>query len=268
MSARDAWSAFDAGDVARALRETRFHLAWRALTDSTNDDAAALLGDSAAAGRILAADYQAQGRGRHARAWVAPAGSSLLCTTILPDAIAASSLWAVPFWCAVAVADAVEETTGARLGLQWPNDLLLDGRKCCGILSVSRVQGGKAFVACGVGLNVTRPVAAGAQAELRAIDPQPAFISDCAPAARREQLLIALARRYDAQLPLLEDPAAVARRWEARAQLYGTTYRILRDGETLAFEASARRIADDGSLIVLRAGREERIGLADARVLR
>ncbi len=265
MSGKEAWSAFDAAGVALALRETRFHLDWREATDSTNDDAAALLGDGAAAGRILAVDYQAQGRGRHARAWLAPPGSSLLCTAILPEAIAASALWALPFWCALAVAGAVEETTGLRLALQWPNDLLLDGRKCCGILSVSRVQGAKAFVACGVGLNVVRPLSS---AELLALDPQPAFLSERAPDVRREPLLIALAQQYQTQFELLADPAAVARRWEVRANLYGTTYRILRDGDATPFEAEGRRIAGDGALIVMRAGREERIGLADARVLR
>jgi BirA family biotin operon repressor/biotin-[acetyl-CoA-carboxylase] ligase len=268
MSAGDAWSAFAVDEVALALRETRFHLVWRAQTESTNDDAAALLGDAAAAGSIIAADYQARGRGRHARAWVARPGSSLLCTTILPEPIAASSLWAVPFWCALAVADAVEETTGLRLALQWPNDLLLEGRKCCGILSVSRVQGANAFVACGTGINVVRPGDPGAEAELRALDPQPAFLSDSAAGVRREPILVALARRYEAQLGLLDDPAAVARRWELRANLHGTTYRILRDGEAAPFEALARRIAPDGALIVSRAGREEQIGLADARVLR
>ena len=268
MSAQDAWSAFDVDDVARALSGTRFHLTWRATTDSTNDDAAALLGEEAAAGRILAADYQTRGHGRHARVWHAPAGSSLLCTTVIPESLAASSLWAVPFWCALAVADAVEEAAGLRLALQWPNDLLLDGRKCCGILSISRVQGARAFVACGVGINVERPAEPGALAELHALDPQPAFLSDRVAGVRRERLLIALAQRYEAQLGLLDDPAAVARRWELRANLSGTAYRIVRDGETAPFEATARRIADDGGLIVVRAGREERIGLADARVLR
>jgi BirA family biotin operon repressor/biotin-[acetyl-CoA-carboxylase] ligase len=268
MSAQDAWSAFDADEVALALRGTRFHLAWRATTESTNDDAAAILGEESAAGRILAVDFQARGRGRRARTWVAPPGSSLLSTTVLPESIAVRSLWAVPFWCALAVAGAVEETTGLRLALQWPNDLLLAGRKCCGILSVSRVQGARAFVGCGVGLNVVRPAAPDDEAELRALEPQPAFLSERAPGVRREELLIALARQYEAQLPLLDDPAAVTQRWEARANLYGTTYRILRDGETTPFEAVARRIADDGALIVARGAREERIGLADARILR
>jgi BirA family biotin operon repressor/biotin-[acetyl-CoA-carboxylase] ligase len=266
MSAKEAWSEFDVGEVELGLGGTRFHLDWRTSTDSTNDDAAALLGDPAAAGRILVVDFQARGRGRHARAWLAPPGSSLLCTTVLPDPIAASALWAVPFWCALAVADAVERSSGLRLGLVWPNDLLLDARKCCGILSLSRVQGAKAFVACGVGLNVVRPVAA--EAELSAVDPQPAFLSDREAGVRREPLLIALAQQYEMQMELLNDPGAVARRWEARANLRGAPYRILRDGDTVPFEATARRIADDGSLIVERAGREERIDLADARVLR
>lgn len=262
----DAWSAFDAAEVALALRETRFHLDWRAATESTNDDAATLLGEPAAAGRILAVDYQTRGRGRHARAWLAPAGSSLLCTAVLPEAIPATALWAVSFWCALALADAVERAAGVRLALQWPNDLLLDARKCCGILSQSRVQGRLAFVACGVGLNVLRPPES--DAELRALEPEPAFLSDRASGIRREALLIALAQRYEAQLPWLADPAGVARRWEARANLPGTTYRILRDGESTPFEAKACRIAEDGGLVVERGGREERVGLADARVLR
>ncbi len=266
MSAKEAWSEFDAAEVALALRETRFRLDWRASTESTNDDAAALLGEPSAAGRILAVDYQRRGRGRHARAWLAPAGSSLLCTTVLPEAIAAAALWAVPFWCALAVTDAVERTAGVRLALQWPNDLLLDARKCCGILAQSRVQGSRAYVACGVGLNVRRP--AEADAAMRELEPEPAFLSDRASGIRREALLVALAQSYEAQWHWLADPSGIARRWETRAGLLGTAYRILRDGESVPFAARALRIADDGSLIVERGGREERVGLADARVLR
>ncbi len=149
-------------DVARvraALAGTRFADV-RAVreTGSTNDDAAALLGEPSAAGATLVTDFQRAGKGRKpGRRWLAPPGSALMFTAILPVTVATEALWAVPFWVALAVVDGVEAACGLRLDLRWPNDLDLDGRKAGGILCVSRVIGAEADVACGVGLNVRRP---------------------------------------------------------------------------------------------------------------
>ncbi len=234
-------------------------------TASTNDDAAEMLGEPGAAGLVLTTDYQRAGRGRHARAWVAPAGSSLLCTAILPETIPSDGLWAVTFWTALAVAEAIEAATGLRAGLVWPNDLTLGGRKCCGILCVSRVAGERAWVGCGTGINVVRPAG---DAQLEALQPSPAFLSDEAPQADRASLLTALLGAYDSRLPELSEPDAVAREWEHRAGLDGTRYRLAVDGEPAPFTATARRIASGGSLVVERDGAERTIALADARVLR
>jgi BirA family biotin operon repressor/biotin-[acetyl-CoA-carboxylase] ligase len=257
-------------DVARVreiVARTRFtHLRYVAQTASTNDDAAAFLGTSAGAGLVIIAEYQSAGRGRRARAWIAPPASSLLFTAILPDAIPATSLWAVPFWAALTVAEGIEQTTGLRVKLQWPNDLLLGERKCCGILATSRVAGSLAWVGCGVGLNVQRPEGAQAE-ELAAIEPSPAFLSDRASTVEREALLGAILLSCDRQGPLLGEPLHVARAWEARAELAGTPYRIDHD-ETGAFEGIAERLASDGSLIVRTQTGERRVTLADARVMR
>ncbi len=234
-------------------------------TDSTNDDAAALLGDPAHAGTVLVADYQRAGKGRRARAWIAPPGSSLLFTTILPVSLPASALWAVPLWTALGVAAGIERATGLRVALQWPNDLLLDGRKCCGILCVSRVSGDRAWAGCGTGINVLRPEG---DQSLAAVDPPPAFLSDRAPQVERAHVLDAILAAYSETLGELERPQATARAWEARAGIDGTPYRILLDGESEPFDAIARRLAPDGSLIVERDGVERTISLADARVLR
>lgn len=286
------------------------------VTDSTNDDAAALLGAlseaagadttvqtvasgrdripsramPAEAGVVIVADYQRAGRGRHARAWVAPAGSSLLFTAILPRAVPSAHLWATTFWTALGVADGIESSTGLRVGLQWPNDLLLDGRKCSGILCVSRVSGGEAWVGCGVGLNVRRPPS---HPELDAIEPAPAFLSDFAPraiadrdasagpdrasgdeprrpsgVADRPAILRSILDAFERRLPELDDPLGIARAWERRAELEGTPYRLLIDGETHPRDATARRIGADGALIVRDGARERAVALADARVLR
>ncbi|MFY9780348.1 MAG: biotin--[acetyl-CoA-carboxylase] ligase [Candidatus Baltobacteraceae bacterium] len=234
-------------------------------TDSTNDDAAKLLGEPHAAGLVLTADYQRAGRGRHARPWVAPPGSSLLCTAILPATVRSDGLWAVTFWAGLAVADAIEAASGLRAGLVWPNDLTLGGRKCCGVLCVSRVAGEFAWVGCGTGINVVRPAG---DAELAALDPPPAFLSDYEPQIDRSQLLAELLAAYERRLPELNDPEGIARQWQRRAELNGKRYLLAVDGEAEPFSATARRIAPGGGLVVERDGAERTIALADARVLR
>ncbi len=242
-----------------------FDIRARADTDSTNDDAAPLLGLPQHAGAVLLADYQRRGRGRHERAWIAPPGSSLLFTTILPQPVAAAALWAVPFWTGLCVADGIEAATGLRVALQWPNDLLLGAGKCSGILCISRVVGDSAYVGCGTGVNVRRPEA---NAELAAIAPPPAFLSDRRPSVTREELLAAILAAYRRRLGELAEPRTVARAWEARAALAGTPYRLHIDGSEAPFEAQALRIHDDGSLVVRGAAGERIVALADARVLR
>ena len=255
----------DAKAVAAALTGTRFgSIEVRPETGSTNDDAAAILGRPDAAGHVIVADFQREGRGRHARSWIAPVGSSLLFTAILPAPLSPQALWSVPFWCALGVADGIAQATQCNVSLQWPNDILLGGRKVCGILATSRVQGERAWVGCGVGVNVSRPN----DAALASILPPPAFLSDEAPRAERAELLIAVLQAFDARLEQLNVPTDIAAEWERRANLAGTPYRIVLDGETAPFDAVARGLAGDGSLVVEADGVTRRIALADARVLR
>ncbi len=242
-----------------------FEIRESTVTGSTNDDAAALLGEAEHAGAVLVADFQRAGRGRRARAWIAPPGSSLLFTAILPAAVRPDAMWAVPFWTALGVADGIEAAAGVRVDLQWPNDLLLGGRKVGGILCVSRVNGEHAWIGCGTGVNVVRPEA---DAALEALDPPPAFLGDVAAGTRRRDVLDAILAAHARRIGELDDPEGIARAWEVRAGLAGTAYRILIDGEATAFDARAVRIAGGGALVVVEGGRERHISLADARVLR
>lgn len=243
---------------------TVFSIRYQAETDSTNDDAAQLLGEPGSEGLVVLADYQRAGKGRRARSWIAPPGSALLFTVILPSSVETRALWAVPFWTALAVADGIE-ACGARVALQWPNDVLLGSSKCAGILCISRVAGDRAWVGCGVGLNAVRPNAA---SDLDDLDPPPAFLSDHVPLVERPRLLNAILTAFRRRLDELARPDDIARAWEARAGLPGTTYRILADGETEPFEAQAVRLGADGGLVVDVGGAERTISLADARVLR
>jgi BirA family biotin operon repressor/biotin-[acetyl-CoA-carboxylase] ligase len=262
----------DAARVRAALAGTPFaDVRPLAHTGSTNDDATALLGDPDAAGATLVAEFQTAGKGRKpGRAWIAPPGSALLFTTILPRSVATEALWAVPFWVALAVADGVEEGCGVRLDLRWPNDLDDEGRKAGGILCVSRVIGAQAYVGCGVGLNVRRPPdpsTSSGQAAVAAIEPPPAYLSDRAPRVAREDVLAGILGAMDALLDVLDRPADVARAWEERAGLRGRPYRLRLDADGTIVSGTALRLDPEGGLVIDVDGRPRVVHLADARVV-
>jgi BirA family biotin operon repressor/biotin-[acetyl-CoA-carboxylase] ligase len=254
----------DAGHVRAALAGTLFgDIRYQAKTGSTNDDAAVLLARGDALGTTLVAEEQTAGRGRKAgRSWIAAPGSALLFTTILPATVPASDLWAVPFWVALCIADGIVQACAVHADLRWPNDLFVRNRKVAGILCTSRVSGGVAHVACGVGINVIST--AGAHV---AIEPPPAFLSDVAPAVRREVVLSEILSAFERRLASLHAPAAIARTYEERAALPGAPYRVLVDGETLELDGIARGLGPDGALRLDVGGVEQAISLADARRL-
>jgi BirA family transcriptional regulator, biotin operon repressor / biotin---[acetyl-CoA-carboxylase] ligase len=262
---RRSESVMEAGpyeEVARALAGGAFaSIAYVEETQSTNADAASLLGDERHAGHTIVAEYQGRGAGRKGRTWLAPAGTGLLFTTILPRPVATETLWAVPYWVALVVRAALLDF-GVRVTLQWPNDLLLANGKVAGVLCQSSVSGSTARVACGVGINVRRPgVDPG-------IVPPPAYCDDVA-LIERPALLREILERYERALFLLDDPQRVRIEWDRAAALPGPRYRVLLDGESEPFEAVALGLADGGGLQVRRGdGSTQVVSLADARVLR
>jgi BirA family transcriptional regulator, biotin operon repressor / biotin---[acetyl-CoA-carboxylase] ligase len=248
--------------VARELAAGPFaSIAYVEETASTNADAAALLDETRFGGHTIVAEYQRRGAARKGRTWIAPAGTALLFTTILPHAVAARELWVVPYWVALAVRNALLRL-GVATTLQWPNDLLLEECKIAGLLCQSSVSGSSARVACGIGINVRRPpVDPG-------IDPPPAYCDDVTP-IRRADLLLAILREFERTLPTLDQPGRVCHKWHDAAGIPGKRYRIVLDGETQSFDATAEGLVEGGGLRILREdGKRETITLADARVLR
>ena len=233
------------------------------VTGSTNEDMAQLLGQPQSRGLTLVADFQRRGSGRKGRAWIAPPGCALLFTTALPEPVPADALWLVPFWSALAVHAALAHFGVAAL-LQWPNDVLIDGRKAAGILCISRVTGALAWAAAGIGINVRRPAG---EDELSQIDPPPAFVGDVR-LVERDDLLAQILSAMDRSCGDLSEPSRVVGSWNLAAGLPGARYRIALDGEDAPFEATAIALVDGGSLEVEHGGVTRSIALADARILR
>ena len=111
--------------------------------DSTNNLAASLADDPANDGLAVLADEQTSGRGQRGRTWLAAPGQSVLLSVLVsppPELCRPAVLTA---WAAVAVCTVVRETIGWPTRIKWPNDVLLDGRKLCGIL-IESVAGRRA----------------------------------------------------------------------------------------------------------------------------
>ncbi len=116
-------------------------------------------------GATVVAEEQTAGRGRLGRVWVAPPGTSLLVSVVLRPALSSGQVWLVASLAGVALVDAAREVlarSGSRatVGLKWPNDLLLDGRKAAGMLAEAGAGGGRPpWVVLGMGVNVRQAAA-------------------------------------------------------------------------------------------------------------
>jgi BirA family transcriptional regulator, biotin operon repressor / biotin---[acetyl-CoA-carboxylase] ligase len=128
---------------------------------STMARAAELAAGGAPEGTTVVADEQLAGRGRLGRGWVAPPGTSLLFTVVLRPGLSPAQAWLVVAAAGVALADAGRALLAGlvpsppHVGLKWPNDLEVDGRKAAGILAEAHSRGGRLdWVLLGPGVNV------------------------------------------------------------------------------------------------------------------
>jgi BirA family biotin operon repressor/biotin-[acetyl-CoA-carboxylase] ligase len=119
------------------------------LTDSTNERARELIELGAPSGTIVTAGAQTAGRGRHGRAWSAPAGKALLLSAVLRDLDERHAL--LPLAVPLAVCDAVEALAPVTCRVKWPNDVWIEESKVAGVLIEARPPD---WAVVGIGVNV------------------------------------------------------------------------------------------------------------------
>lgn len=125
-------------------------------TSSTNDEALAWLKAGATDGSLVVADRQTAGRGRLQRRWITEPGGALAVSLILhPSTVETAHLALFSPLAGLAVADGLAACCGLEAQIKWPNDVLLNGKKVCGVLAETSWQGDRAFgVVLGIGVNV------------------------------------------------------------------------------------------------------------------
>lgn len=122
--------------------------------DSTNQYAKKLGEEGAPDGTIVIADEQTKGKGRSGRHWVTPPGSAIAFTILLRPKLPPASISMVTLVKGLAVCNAIRELYHLPVGIKWPNDVVIDGRKICGILTeMSAEVDGVHYIVIGTGIN-------------------------------------------------------------------------------------------------------------------
>lgn len=126
------------------------------VTGSTNDDCARMMKEGARHGTVVVAGQQLSGKGRRGRSWSSPAGEAVYMSIGLIPEISPDRASMLTLVMALAVACALEEITGLKnLHIKWPNDIVVGGKKVCGILTEMHMDGNRiGSVVIGVGINV------------------------------------------------------------------------------------------------------------------
>jgi BirA family biotin operon repressor/biotin-[acetyl-CoA-carboxylase] ligase len=159
--------------------------------DSTNTWLARLARDGARQGEVVYADFQSAGRGRLDREWVAPAGSSLLCSALLEPPTTGAPPQVLVLAAALSMCEVLEELTGARPRLKWPNDIMYGEAKVAGLLA--EAVGPQVVVGLGLNLSAVDRAYPAATTVLEAtgvsLSPTPVLEAYLGALARRRELL-------------------------------------------------------------------------------
>jgi BirA family biotin operon repressor/biotin-[acetyl-CoA-carboxylase] ligase len=230
--------------------------------DSTNAYAASL--SDAEEGTVVVAQEQTAGRGRLGRSWLSEKGKNLTFSVILKPGSPAEIGGLVSLLAGLAVAETLGSVGGLSPECKWPNDVLLGGRKVCGILTESTITGGtltRAIV--GIGLNVNQTAFPGD------LQPPPTSLMietghEFNLTAVLSALLGTLERRYSDFRTGKYD--TIIREWKKLSTTIGQTLSI-KTGEG-EIRGLATGVAPDGALLVEVNGSQRKIHAADITILR
>jgi len=128
---------------------------WLAETESTNDVAREWALAGAREGAVVVAARQTRGRGRRERKWESPPGTGLYASFILRPGWLAKKAPHLAILGGMAAFRALDKAGVKNLRVKWPNDILANGRKICGVLTEPRIGNGRIeFAVLGIGINV------------------------------------------------------------------------------------------------------------------
>lgn len=234
---------------------------------STNDEAYRLGIKGAPEGTALIAESQSAGKGRMQRVWHSPAGANIYTSIVLRPEFETARAPQISIAAGVAVAETLDPYCPGKVWLKWPNDVLIGGKKVCGILAQMKMAGNAIdFVVVGIGINVNLNTEQFPQ-DIQKIATSLAREARCE--ISRPELIIRLyenmAKWYRELVQNGFGP--VKEKWLGLSPMIGKPVSVMFREE--AMSGTALGLDDDGSLILL-TDRDEtvRVSAGDATILK
>jgi len=215
--------------------------------DSTNAQATRQAKNGAGDGTILLAEVQNAGYGRMNRHWTSPKGGLWLSIILRPD-IVPKHATIITLMGACSVAEALKSTHGMEAKIKWPNDVLISGKKVCGIMTEMRTRGNEIdYVILGLGINVNFPVTDLPQ-DIRetATTLQRECEKDVSTRKLFKTLILELDDMYDKLLS--RQSGFILDSWRGKSDTLGQQVRVVTIKESI--EGNAVDIDESGALIV------------------
>jgi BirA family biotin operon repressor/biotin-[acetyl-CoA-carboxylase] ligase len=141
--------------VKGSMFAARIHHYFR--VGSTNAEAMTAAAASEPEGSVFLAEEQTAGRGRGGHTWSSAKSQGIYCSVILRPELAPADVLALSLAAGIAVVEAIEQGTGLKPDLRWPNDVLVNGKKVCGILTEMNAEPTRVrYLVLGTGINVNQ----------------------------------------------------------------------------------------------------------------
>ena len=232
--------------LLRAQRTMGREIVYRAETVSTNTLAMELAQQNTPEGTVVIAERQTAGRGRLGRSWISPKGN-LFVSVILRPAIPTHKAPLITLMGAVAVVSALRSAAGVGAGIKWPNDILIGGRKVCGLLTELSAEPDRVrHIVLGIGLNTNLRVKdLPEDVRVAATSLSEETGADVDRTALVAELLEQLDRWYNR---FLTDEPAVLAAWRDESVTLGRRVRV--QGAAERIDGMARDIDMEGRLVV------------------
>ncbi|MFQ5997392.1 MAG: biotin--[acetyl-CoA-carboxylase] ligase, partial [Dehalococcoidales bacterium] len=209
---------------------------------STMDVARREAQQGATEGKVVMADEQTAGKGRAKHVWLSPKGSIALSIILYPNV---AYLPYLTMLASLAVARSIEAVTGLKAQIKWPNDVLINEKKVCGILIESEVRGNMvAYAIIGIGINVNFRLA-----DFPEILPIATSLADeLGKEVSRVDLIRHLLLEIEKLYLTLPDGKSIYQAWQDRLRMLGKKVQ-LKSGQAI-LEGIAESVASDGSLLL------------------
>ena len=231
--------------------------------DSTNACARTLGDAGTQEGAVVVTNFQTSGRGRLGRTWLAEPDANLLFSVLLRPRISVDVSGQLTLYASVAIARAIEQCVGAPVECKWPNDLLLNGKKFCGILlENSSQQSALSYAVIGAGINVNQ----------QSLSPE--------IASRATSLSIETGKTFDRkqvfhvvlqELDLLYKSARegdfsfIEAEWTRRCLMFGKTVTVQQHDQTIA--GTVLRLNHDAGLVIATSEGEQTVYAGDVTLV-